>query len=292
MKSKSKHEKAADMTKITSPLMRYHGAKWRLAPWVLSFFPKHKYYVEAFGGSAAVLLQKERVYGEVYNDLDQGIFNLFKVLRNPDDKNKLKEACRLTPFSRDEFNLAYEKTDCPIEQARRTLFRAYAGFGSASATKGKSGFRTDIFRDYRNPSHLWQDLPNKLDTIAQRLLGVAIENKDALKVIELYDNEDTLFYLDPPYVLDTRTTGANSYYRHELTNEQHQQLIELAINLKGYVIISGYQHNIYDKLLDHGWVKHEKKARISSNRGTATRIECVWLNPKTIAQQPQQQLFS
>lgn len=281
------------MHKVTSPIMRYHGAKWRLASWVISFFPKHKYYVEAFGGSAGVLMQKQRVHGEVYNDLDQDIFNLFKVLRDREKSAELQRLCSLTPFSRDEFNLAYEQTDCPIEQARRTLFRAYAGFGSASATKGKSGFRTDIFRNYKNPTHLWTELPNKIQAFVERLQNVQIENKSAIELLEKHDSEDTLFYLDPPYVLDTRTSGANSYYRHEMTDEQHQQLLDKIIKLKGYVIISGYHSELYDNFLCvHGWQRHETSSRISSNRGTANRTECLWINPKTIEQQGQQELFS
>ncbi|MDG4811895.1 DNA adenine methylase [Hydrogenovibrio sp. 3SP14C1] len=279
------------MSKVTSPIMRYHGAKWRLAPWVIQFFPKHKYYVEAFGGSAAVLMQKERSYGEVYNDLDQDIFNLFKVLRDRSQTKELIRLCELTPFSRDEFELAYEKTDCPIEKARRTLFRAYAGFGSASATKGKSGFRTDIFRNYKNPTHLWTELPGKLDMFTNRLASVQVENKNALDLIEKYDTEQTLFYLDPPYVLDTRTARAYGYYREEMTDDQHDQLIDLILQLKGFVIISGYDHEIYDRLLNNGWKKRQKSSRISSNRGTETRIECLWMNPKTAEQQGQQSLF-
>lgn len=65
------------------PALRYHGGKFRLAPWLLQFFPPHGCYVEPFGGAAGVLLRKPRVYAEVYNDLDGDIVNFFRVLRRP-----------------------------------------------------------------------------------------------------------------------------------------------------------------------------------------------------------------
>ena len=65
----------------TRPVLRYHGGKFRLAPWILTFFPRHTVYVEPFGGAAPVLLQKERLGAECYNDLDGEVVNLFRVLR-------------------------------------------------------------------------------------------------------------------------------------------------------------------------------------------------------------------
>ena len=134
--------------KIKSPLMRYHGAKFRLAPWVMQFFPQHTRYVEPFGGAAGVLLQKPRVYAEVYNDLDSDIANVFLVLQSPEASQRLIDLITVTPYARSEFDRAYEETNDPIEQARRTLIRAQMGFGSAGATKGCTGFRSDSRRSY------------------------------------------------------------------------------------------------------------------------------------------------
>ena len=106
---------------VTAPALRYHGAKFRLAPWIMSFFPSHRCYVEPFGGAAGVLLQKPRAYAEVYNDLDDEITNFFRVLREQPDA--LIEQIQLTPYARAEFDLAYESTTCPIERARRTAVR-------------------------------------------------------------------------------------------------------------------------------------------------------------------------
>ena len=117
--------------KIKHPALRYHGAKFRIAPWIMNFFPEHQCYVEPFGGAAGVLLQKERSYSEVYNDLDGDICNFFAVLRNPMTRSQLIEQIQLTPYARSEFELAWIKSDDPVERARRTAIRAAMGFGSA-----------------------------------------------------------------------------------------------------------------------------------------------------------------
>ncbi|MFK7074022.1 DNA adenine methylase, partial [Acinetobacter baumannii] len=115
------------MSNLTCPLIRYHGGKFRLATWVISHFPNHTCYTEVFGGAAGVLLQKPRAYAEVYNDLDGEIVNLFRVLRNEDQRNKLIEQLVFTPYSRDDFHEAWEPCEDPIEKARRLIIRAQMG---------------------------------------------------------------------------------------------------------------------------------------------------------------------
>jgi DNA adenine methylase len=74
---------------IDRPVLRYHGAKFRLAGWLMQLFPPHRRYVEPFGGAAGVLLQKPRSYAEVYNDLDGDVVNFFRVLRDPELSRQL-----------------------------------------------------------------------------------------------------------------------------------------------------------------------------------------------------------
>ena len=130
-------------TKAKRPMLRYHGGKWRLAPWIISVFPEHRIYVEPYGGGASVLLRKARSYAEVYNDLDGEVVNVFRVVR--DHGPCLKEKLYYTPFSRDEFKRSYEETDDPIERARRTIARSFMGFGSNAVTakNGMTGFDRD-----------------------------------------------------------------------------------------------------------------------------------------------------
>ncbi|EOA4403840.1 DNA adenine methylase [Citrobacter amalonaticus] len=269
---------------IKHPAIRYHGGKFRLAPWIIEQMPDHVCYVEPFGGAAGVLLQKPRSYAEVYNDLDSEVVNLFRVLRDPELNQRLQEVCALTPYSHDEFRAAQEATADPVERARRMVVRACMGFGTASGIGGDSGFRHDSKRKYATPSHLWERYPETLAAVCQRLQGVIIENRDALAVMRSHDAETTLHYIDPPYMPETRSKG-HRYYRHEMTVEGHEQLLAVAGTLTGMVMISGYDCEVYNDMLTD-WKKTEKASRISSGRGTGIKTECLWINPT--AQQKQE----
>ena len=124
-----------DLLCPSRPILRYHGGKWILAPWIISHFPPHRVYVEPFGGAASVLLRKPRSYAEVYNDLDREIVSLFRVARERGEE--LRRALELTPFARQEYLEAWHPSDDPLEQARRTVIRAYMGFASAAVTLGR-----------------------------------------------------------------------------------------------------------------------------------------------------------
>lgn len=261
--------------------MRYHGGKWRLAQWIISHFPIHKVYVEPFGGAASVLLRKRRSYAEVYNDLDGEIVNVFRMAR--ERGSELKEHLFLTPFARDEFELAYQATDDCLEQARRTITRSFMGFGSAAATQGanrramaSTGFRACSNRSGTTPAHDWKNYSECFELIIERLRGVVIENREAKQVMAQHDGYETLHYVDPPYLLGTRD-DRRSDYRHELTDEQHVELADFLKELKGSVIVSGYQDQLYDRLYD-GWRRFEKAALAD---GAKKRVECLWVSPNT-----------
>lgn len=263
---------------VTRPALRYHGGKFRLAPWLLQFFPPHGCYVESFGGAASVLLQKPPVYAEVYNDLDGDIVNFFRVLRDPVMRLDLIQACRLTPYARDEFDAAYEPTDDPLERARRTCIRAAMGFGSAGATRATTGFRIDTRRKYGTAQHNWAAYPDHLGAIGERFAGVLIENRPALTVIEAHDGPATLHFVDPPYVHATRQMRNLGCYRHEMSDAEHLQLLATLRDVDGMVVLCGYDTELYaDSLRD--WQCHRTQARISGGRGTTLRTEVVWLNP-------------
>jgi len=242
--------------------------------------PNHTCYTEVFGGAAGVLLQKPRAYAEVYNDLDGDIVNLFKVLRSSSSREKLIEQLILTPYSREEFENSWEVAEDSVERARRTIIRAQMGFGSAGATKGITGFRIDTKRQYGTAQSLWTTYPEHLSQIGQRLSGVLIENRPAIQVLKDHDASTTLHYVDPPYVHDTRYEGAKTgrVYRYEMDDKGHLDLLNTLLELEGMVILSGYPSELYDDTLK-GWQRIETKARISSGRGTDTRIECLWMNP-------------
>lgn len=265
----------ATSSKITRPVMRYHGGKFRLADWVIRHFPPHTAYVEPFGGAASVLMCKPRSYAEVYNDLDGDIVNVMRVLRDDATRVRLTAQLVLTAYARAEFEQAWESSDDPVERARRTIVRAEMGFGSAGATKGSTGFRIDTRRTYGTPMHLWAAFPDKLAAFGARLAGVLIENRHALDLIRDHDTQDTLFYVDPPYMHDTRK---GSSYRFEMPDFDHQVLLAALLDVRGMVVLSGYPHPMYDEMLQ-GWQRVETKARMAAGRGTGIRTEVLWISP-------------
>ena len=270
--------------KPTRPTMRYHGGKWRIAPWIISHFPAHELYVEPFAGAASVLLRKPPVHGEVVNDIDGNVVNLFRVLRDPAAAAELERLVRLTPFSREEFQLSYETITDPVERARRVIVRAFMGFGTTSMRKNRTGFRARSYKRNMTGAADWATWPCQIRFFVERLQGVIIENKDALDCIRLHDGSLTLFYVDPPYLEETRTAGLRSY-RNELTDEDHRRLIDCLLSINGMVVLSGYANEMYDSALV-GWRRVEREALAD---GGVKRTEVLWLSPNIKKQQ--QDLF-
>lgn len=266
------------MNAISSPIMIYHGGKFRLAPFVLSHFPEHDTYVDLFGGAASVLLRKPRSHGEVYNDLDASVGNVMRVLQDPITREKLTERIIFTPYSRDEFVRAHEPAEDPVEQAARTIIRAQMGFGSAGATKESTGFRFDSARACNTAAHLWAKYPEKIRSFGLRLQGVIIETRPALQVLANHDRPGTLIYADPPYLHETRKMGWTAGYRYEMTDADHIELLHALKNCKSMVVLSGYPSDLYNDLLQ-GWRCVTTSARISAGRGPGKRTEALWLSP-------------
>lgn len=268
------------------PPMRYHGAKWRLAPWVISMFPPHRIYVEPFGGAAGVLLRKPRAYSEILNDLDDEVINVFRVLRDPDQAALLEAHLRLTPYARSEFKLAYEEAPAgdPVERARRTLVRSYMGFGSSAVMRRHfTSFRSNPNRSSTTPAHDWASYPDAISAFTQRLAGVVIECRPAIEVMRQYDAPDALHYVDPPYLTSVRSAiryeGERKCYRHEMTDDDHRELATVLHSLRGMVVLSGYRSPLYDELFGD-YQRVEKAAHAD---GAAMRTECLWLSPATSA---------
>ena len=266
--------------KPTRPIIRYHGGKWKLADWIISNFAEHDIYVEPYGGGGSVLLKKQRAYAEIYNDLDGEVVNLFKVAR--DDGESLIRALELTPFAKDEFIESWHPSNDSLEQARRTVVRAFMGFGSSSVTmrtnaRGTTGapgtgFRSNSTRTGTIPAHDWASYPTHLSAIIKRLQGVVIENRDAIEVMKQHDSEKTLHYVDPPYVSTTRDKGRD--YVYEMSEQDHVNLAEFLHTLKGHVVLSGYRCDLYDQLYQK-WTRVDRKAFAD---GASPRVESLWVS--------------
>jgi DNA adenine methylase len=203
---------------VSRPVLRYHGGKWKLAPWIIANMPSHRVYVEPYGGAASVLMRKPRSYAEVYNDCWDAVVNVFRVLRDAEKAARLQYLIELTPFARTEFESnSDDNDDDDVECARRTILRSFAGFGSAATNREyATGFRANSNRSGTTPAHDWANYPALIAAFVERMRGVVIENKDAVDVIEQHDSSDTLFYLDPPYLHETRNMQrGNAAYAHE-----------------------------------------------------------------------------
>lgn len=267
------------------PVLKYFGAKWALAPWIIEQFPPHRIYVEPFGGGASVLMRKPRGYSEVYNDLDGEIVNVFRVIRS--EFEPLSVALRATPYARDEYDMAWEPTTDPVERARRTLVRSHMGMGDATTGASKTGFRARSEHSGTSKSENWRTWLDALASFHERLMGVVIENRDAKEVMSQQDGESTLHFVDPPYVHSSRSAASN--YRFEMTDVEHEQLCDFLNTLKGMVILCGYHNPIYDRL---GWQYIEREAYADGAiTGKKARTEVLWLNPAAVKAQTQQRLF-
>lgn len=266
----------------TRPILRYLGGKWKLAPWIMRHFPPHRVYVEAFAGAASVLLRKPRSQGECLNDINGDIVSLFKVLRDRATAGELCRQISMTPFSREEYDGAFEKSHDPVEAARRLIVRSFQGHGSSSAISERTtGFRASMVnRGGALPAGEWPRLPPALEAVTERLQGVLIEQRPALQVIERYDSPDALFYLDPPYVHSTRSDkrrGRKMFhaYANEMSDADHAELLVSLPALKGMVVLSGYPTPEYDAALQ-GWRREEIGTHAD---GALDRTEVLWINP-------------
>jgi len=258
------------------PILRWHGGKWRMAPWIVSQFPPHSCYVEPYGGAASVLLRKPRVSLDVYGDLDEEVVTLFRLLRDrPEELRRLVEA---TPFARAEFDQAQSGEPCDedMERVRRLLIRSHMGFSTSGAARAgghaKTGFRGRGVRAGTTPPQNWAALPPVISQIAARMRGVVIERMPALDLLAAHDAPETLHYVDPPYLPETRDYGAD--YRHEMSRDDHERLLDALVGLRGAVVLSGYASDLYDQRLA-GWRRLERAAHAD---GARERTEILWLN--------------
>lgn len=248
-------------------VLKYPGAKNRIADWICKYIPKHSVYVEPYGGSLAVLINKPRCHIETVNDLDGEVVNYFRVLR--DHGEELRNLIRLTPYSREEYEKAYEGTDNEIERARRFCIRCWMGYGCGNVYK--SGFRSGQQTNSPNPAKTWALLPEVMEAATERIKGVQIECLPALELISRYDTEDVFMYIDPPYLHGTRK---NYLYRHEMQDREHEDLLKALVKHPGKILISGYENEMYNDYLS-GWNKAHKDTR--AENGLA-RTEVLWMN--------------
>lgn len=256
-----------------SPVVRYPGAKWMLADWIISFLPPHETFVEPFFGSGAVFFNKQPAKSEYINDLDGDIVNLFQVIRDRPDE--LAFAVDLTPWSREEYEAAMEASSEPVERARRTLIRHWMSIGSNGGARYATGWRHNGLG--KGPTtHVtkqWDRVPSRILATVKRLKQAQIECRPALEILGRINAPTTLAYVDPPYHPKVRS---GRMYRTEMFDDaSHVELLEFLLEFRGMVVLSGYAHPLYDDLLS-GW---ERVTRTATAEQGQTREEVLWINP-------------
>lgn len=256
----------------------YQGSKVSHLDILIPMIPDHECFIEVFGGSGSLLLNKDPSDYEIYNDFDEYVWNFFKVLR--DKPRELIKKLELTPYSRKEYkynvNSKADKRLSAVEKARRWYMVQAISFSGRYG----AGIRSVNFKDsFVNFPKRFSDRCRYLEVFARRLSDVMIENLSFEKLIEKYDKEASFFYLDPPYLGATKNDS--TVYDEELTEEQHELLVDCLVNLKGKGLLSCYDHEIYDRLLDNGWKKSSYHKMTTMDRNDIRdREETIYFNYK------------
>lgn len=249
--------------------MKYPGAKWAMAPWIIGLMPPHHSYLEPLFGSGAVLFSKERSNIETVNDMDGDVVNLFEWIKA--DPERLARAVYLTPYARQIFNEAYDAPKDSFDKAMKFYVRLMMGHGFRT-TGEKVGWKNDVQgRERAYAAKHWRDLPDAIMEAAERLRMVQIEQRPAQELISRFNDPKVLIYADPPYLLETRH---GKQYKFEMTEADHEELLHVLLQHKGSVMVSGYESDLYNYAL-HGWHKETKKSYTQSMK---IKQEVLWMN--------------
>lgn len=250
-------------------VIKYPGAKWRIAEWVIDHMPEHKSYVEPYFGSGAVFFRKPASRIETINDLDEGIINLFRCIR--EDPDRLAALITATPYSRSEYYSTFEiQSDDPYERARLLLIQCWQGHGFR--TYCRSGWKNDVAgREYAYAVRYWNQLPEWVLQTVDRLKEAQIECRPAVEVIKRFNRPEVLIYADPPYLFSTRKM--KKQYAHEMSEADHIELLQTLLQHKGSVLLSGYDNELYNFFLK-GWGKYQIET--TAEKGLH-RTETLWI---------------
>ena len=255
---------------MKAPIKR-PGSKWSIASWINSILPRTEVFVDVFGGSAAIILSRDSSPVDVYNDVDSRLVNFWRVLReSPDELIRRVDA---TPYSREEFINAHSQSDDPIEDARRILIIAWQSH-TAMRINGDGLFTWRERRGDCGDLSRWNAVPEKLRAVMNRLKQVTLENLDWREVMTRYSSPSTLFYLDPPYPMTSRTDMTAVRYVHD--NLNHDELLEYITTSEAQIALSTYECEMYSHDTLPSWTRHIHNARVSTQ---AVRTEVLWVSP-------------
>ena len=278
---------------IIQPL-KWWGGKHYLARKLITLMSRHLHYVEPYAGGLAVLLEKdpfdkskywgevgyEQGVSEVVNDIHRELTNFWRVLQREDTFATFQRQIEAMPFSQIEWEDAesrqYPLIDLDVEAAVAFFIRcrqSRAGGFRDFATLSRNRTR----RLMNEQVSAWENCVDGLSAVSARLRRVVILNEPALNVIRREDGEKTLFYLDPPYLHETRATTGN--YQHEMTEADHRELLVTINRCQGKVVLSGYSNPLYDGELA-SWRRQDFQIDNKAAGGKRKRqmTETVWMN--------------
>lgn len=280
------------MSKALNPPIKWHGGKHYLAKKIIALMPPHERYVEPYCGGCAVLLAKDpEGIAEFVGDANGELINFWRVLARPTSFEQLRRMLQATPLSDWYFNNALEES----ESLYHTDFgpdatRAYKFFVRARMS------RQGLAKDYCTPTSRtrrgmneqvssWLTAIDGMADIHERLRRVEIMHRPAIDVIAKLDSPKTVFYLDSPYLHETRTTK-NEYGEHEMTPEQHRDQLYQLTTISGKFLMSGYRSELYDKFAtENGWhrTEFELPNNASARKKKERKTECVWTNYEPVS---------
>ena len=236
------------------PPLTYYGGKQKLADRIISMMPVHRIYCEPFFGGGAVFFAKTPVEIEVISDINGELINFYKVLKN--DYKKLNKEIKATLHSREEHQIAevvlkYPKLFSEVKRAWAVWTLANQSYASRLG----GTWRCD-FKDNSTSKKLINKRNNFTEEYAKRLEQVQIDNRDAIKVIQLWDTKESFFYLDPPYF------NSNMGHYKGYTEQGFEDLLKTLSVIKGKFILSYYEdpliRELYSKyrIIEKEAVKH------------------------------------
>lgn len=265
-----------------NPPIRYFGGKSNMRNEIVRYFPDEgsfSTYIEPFGGSYSLGLEFcGHVPNEIYNDLNRNVYSLYSVLQDEELYKSFKGKCDLCVYSED-FRKEYLmrlRSDENLSPVERAFMFWYV---NRTSHNGVGGFSVNLVVR-RNMSKSVSDMLSaidRMDELHQRLSKVTVLNRDAMGIIEKYgQREDTFIYCDPPYVWDTRTSAR---YETDMSNPQHEKFLDICLKSKAKILISGYDHEMYDRLTVTGWRKVSFDVHtVSGNKVAKTSVETLWMN--------------
>ncbi|UPV75312.1 DNA adenine methylase [Halorussus limi] len=261
------------------PIQRY-GSKYNHLNFLHSLLPNVKRFVLPYGGSGVTLWSREPSPIEVWNDIDSELYNFLDVVLRKEDE-LLTLLTDKSFYSRQLFEEAHKR--CPEDNVLRAFYFLVRNAQAFNAVEGGS-WRRDISNIRRGKAAVLSSWEHRIDQIRQthdrmtdsRLRSrVQIENRPALEIISDYDDSETLFYLDPPYPPQARTSTGQ--YHYEMNTEDHRELAETLQDVEGYCAVSGYECELFDNLYE-GWWLHSDEEKTLAGKGTGSRQEVCYTN--------------